>query len=240
MIISKKHRFIFIKSIKTASTSVEIFLSRFAGVEDIITYLPPPDEAMRQKIGARGPQNCFNSPIKRIGNRFLGQSRHDSRYQFHHNMNASQLRRLLRIEWNSYLKFTIVRNPFDRAISKFFNDHKNEAIRRQQEVRPHLNSKINDYICALPDTDLTNWHLYTHEDKVIVDEVVRYENLEQDLARVLGNLGLSEPVELPHAKGAWRLDRSHYSQVLNSDARIRIESAAFQEIAAFGYSWKDA
>ena len=37
MIISHKHRFIFIKTRKTAGTSIEIFLSQFCDKDDILT-----------------------------------------------------------------------------------------------------------------------------------------------------------------------------------------------------------
>ena len=43
MIISHKHKFIFIKTRKTAGTSIELFLSRFCGPEDIITPFQSPE-----------------------------------------------------------------------------------------------------------------------------------------------------------------------------------------------------
>ena len=47
MIVSHKHKFIFVKTVKTAGTSVEIALSRFCGENDIITPIHPPDEELR-------------------------------------------------------------------------------------------------------------------------------------------------------------------------------------------------
>jgi hypothetical protein len=44
MIISHRHRFIFIKTRKTAGTSIEVYLSRFCGEEDVVTPLNPPVE----------------------------------------------------------------------------------------------------------------------------------------------------------------------------------------------------
>ncbi|WP_275670288.1 hypothetical protein [Okeania hirsuta] len=37
MIISHKYKFIFLKTIKTSGTSIEIYLSRFCGDDDVIT-----------------------------------------------------------------------------------------------------------------------------------------------------------------------------------------------------------
>ncbi len=48
MIISHKHKFIFIKTRKTAGTSIEIFLSQFCGKNDILTPIGE-GEALRKE-----------------------------------------------------------------------------------------------------------------------------------------------------------------------------------------------
>ena len=43
MIISHRHRFIFIKTQKTAGTSIEVFLSGLCGPEDVVTPFGAPE-----------------------------------------------------------------------------------------------------------------------------------------------------------------------------------------------------
>lgn len=47
MILSKEHKFVFIKGRKVAGTSVEVFLSEICGKNDIITPITPIDEKMQ-------------------------------------------------------------------------------------------------------------------------------------------------------------------------------------------------
>jgi hypothetical protein len=54
LIISHRHRFIFLKTRKTAGTSVEIALSRFCGPDDVIRRSPG-DEALRRELGYPAP-----------------------------------------------------------------------------------------------------------------------------------------------------------------------------------------
>ena len=70
MILSHKHKFIFLKTKKTASTSLEIALSKICGKDDIVTpvseltwlgniryFEKNTEEDLRKKINAKKPQN---------------------------------------------------------------------------------------------------------------------------------------------------------------------------------------
>ena len=52
MIVSHAHKFIFIKTKKTAGTSLEIALSKYCGAEDVLAPLVDHDEKAR--FGHRG------------------------------------------------------------------------------------------------------------------------------------------------------------------------------------------
>ena len=65
MLISHRHKFIFLKTQKTAGTSLEIALSAFLSKQDVITPLsrkwpwPSEDESTRREPGLPGPSNCL-------------------------------------------------------------------------------------------------------------------------------------------------------------------------------------
>ena len=59
-IVSYQKNFIFIKTNKTAGTSLEIALSKFCGKEDIIGPIFTQDEDLRKSKGFLGAQNFIN------------------------------------------------------------------------------------------------------------------------------------------------------------------------------------
>ena len=56
-IVNHKYKFIFIKTQKTAGTSMEISLSKFCNDKDIVSTIKPTDETLRKKLNFQGPTN---------------------------------------------------------------------------------------------------------------------------------------------------------------------------------------
>ncbi len=226
MIISHQHKFIFLKTRKTAGTSIEIALSRFCGASDVITPISAEDELERRELGFREPQNT-NVPL-----RFLSQIdwlrwiRSGQRPRFFNHASARFIRKHVEASiWNGYFKFCFERNPFDKAISRYYY--------RTREPRP----AIADYLEAAPRQFLSNWELYTVNDQLAVNFLGRYENLTEDLAAVSDQLGLDGRLSLPRTKAGFRTNRDHYSKVLDGRARARIECVCAKEITTFDDHW---
>ena len=93
MVILHKYQLIFIKTMKTAGTSVEVFLSNFCDDDDVLTPIHP-------SVEPHFPMN------------FEG---------FKNHMAASDLRgKISERIWNSYLKICIERNPWDKTLSHYY------------------------------------------------------------------------------------------------------------------------
>lgn len=228
MIINHKYKFIFIRTRKTAGTSIEIALSQFCDTLDIITPIAVEDESKRQELGFRGPQN-YNIPLRVYNKsdwlRLLW--RRKPKHFFNHASSYYIQDNVAQDSWDNYFKFCFERDPFDKAISRYYWS--------TREPRPD----IADYLESVPIKLLSNWDIYTINDQIAVDFVGRFENLSDDLAIVARKLGLVGELSLPRAKGGYRVDRQHYSQVLNTQAHARIELVCAKEMAAFGYSWHE-
>ena len=231
MIISHKNHYIFIRIPKTASTSIEIELSKICGPKDIITPITFKNDLQNEVDDYKRPLK-FKRDFRSFGaNDWLRFILRKKPVDYRH-AHAIQVRKLVgRDIWDQYFKFCFVRNPFDRAISLYYWTTKN-----WRNKHPESLPEINDYILSLPDTKLSTWARYTIDNKIAMDFIGRYENLEGDLVLIEQKIGIPHLV-LPHAKSSIRKDRSHYSEILNPDARMYIEKVCTLEIAAFGYKW---
>ncbi len=214
MITSHEHRFIFMKTLKTAGTSVEIELSRVCGPDDVITPLPEDDEALRRERGGRGPQHFTSPPLTE---------------RVHEHIRASKVRPILGREvWDGYYKLAIERNPWDAVVSLFY------WMRR--------NGKVDSFerFLAMPNLETLarrNYQAYHLGGKVAVDRLLRFETLADDLAEVWTHLGLPGAPDLPHAKAGARPAGSDYRDLYDAASAERVRALFAPVIAECGYEF---
>jgi hypothetical protein len=229
MIISHKHEFIYIKNKKTASTSLEIALSKYCGGDDVITPIIPKDEAKRAELGYRGAQN-YNIPLSFYSKEdFLRALYIGGPLKFYNHCGAGFIKEHVDEQvWNNYFKFCFERNPWDKTVSKYnYRRHFKE-----QDLPP-----INEYISSEKINDYSDFDLYSIDNRVVMDRVYKYENLPSALEQISRKLGLPEVPQLPHAKKGIRKHKRDYREVLNESSREVVTRYFAREIAWFGYEW---
>jgi hypothetical protein len=93
MIISHKYKFIFVKTYKTAGTSLEVALSDVCDDGDIFTQIFPP-------VSSHKPRNCEG---------------------FYNHISAKEIRAAVSSDiWSNYYKFCVERNPWDKVLSFYW------------------------------------------------------------------------------------------------------------------------
>lgn len=144
-------------------------------------------------------------------------------------MSAAELLPLLGREvFDAYYKFCIERNPFDRIISAYhWRRSANDSAK-----------SVHDYVAERAHIQKRQgYQLYTIDGQVVVDRVLRYENLQAEFEEVAARLGLADPPQLPRSKSTQRTDRRPYQDVLTAEDRAVIERTFRDELDIFGYQF---
>ncbi len=229
MIVSYSRRFIFIRTRKVASTSVEVFLSQFCGEQDIITPLSPRERALGHDTRPRNfyLPGCGRSRTLRILGELIGRSA-IGQGGFYNHMPAKEIRRLIGEQaWNDCYKISIERNPWDRQVSLYHWHY------RDRDPKPSFDRFIRSPFLRKISP---NFDTYAIDGKIAADYVCRYETLEDDLALVLKRIGIDAKVDLPRMKSSFRNGRPWRDYYTPKTRDIVAEWYA-REIAAFGYSF---
>ena len=231
MIISHRHHFIFIKTNKTGSTSIEAAISQLCGPEDVITPFRADNEPHRQ---GPGPQNYrIEHPLKPqrpLWRKLLGRPErywHPS-VGFYEHMPAWRVRAYVGEEvWGRYFKFAFDRNPWDRQVSWYL--YKTKSKQPKPSFSQFMGSRRHAFV--------PNFSLYSIDGAIAVDFVGRYENLEEDLHRVLSNIGVEQRLKLPQTNVSLRSKASSYRDCYSPSTRSVVEEWYAPEIELLNYSF---
>lgn len=219
MIVNHEYRFIFLKTYKTAGTSLEIALSKHCSDDDIVTRIQ--EEDYRQSLGARAG---FDPIIQKAG-RNIQVSNHCS---------AEIAKRIVGAQnWQRYTKFTIERNPFDKCLSHYW------YFLSEKRTSLSLSDWLYKASIYYPEL-ITNWPLYTIRGKIAVDHFLFFENLPDDFTRVEDILELKLDIPAYRVKSEHKPDQKEfrdYRKMLSDSDRKLIERVCRKEIDYFDYTF---
>ena len=254
MIISHAHRYIFLHNRKTAGSSITVSLARGLGPEDLqISAIPETlaagiplsarvlREANRQAHGLLPLARLLGArPYARLVARSIDHAYRPLLGRKPPHSPAATLARAFPGEWAGYAKICVVRNPWDKTVSDYF-------WRTKRLKSP---PGFADYVRALaagaplggivPLDFHDNWPLYTIDDRIAADHVVRYETLTDGMQGALQAIGLEWDGWLPNAKTSPREKKSctgNYRKMYDTETAGIVGRLYAKEAEAFGYSF---
>lgn len=226
MIVSFSKNFLFLKSPKTASTSIEEALSWSCDpLVDIVTI----DKAS----GRPG----FNTRKNQLFNHITPQMLFDKKV-------------LTLSQFESMNKIATVRNPWEVQVSRWWmhvdkvetdpaKSYKGLSI---EEIESRYQQDFRQWLIDYFPTDrgyLVNEDVYYFypSGKYMLQYVIRYENLWQDFQKVSKILKLNKVDKLPRFHSQHRKMPDHYREYYTSETRDLIAYHYQRHIEQFGYKF---
>jgi len=239
MIISHKYKYIFIKPMKVAGTSVQVALGQNCDANDIFS-----------QGGSYDPQGSYGNACARefyknrnsivpsiiIENNLRGHTKPD------------EIKKAIGNKiWNDYCKVTIIRNPWDMCISRFWYAPPPQRCPRLRtervlwlqenfENREGVNKRFREAIMENPKM---NKIYYFNKNKPIANVYLKFENLQNDFNNFSDKLGIPQVRNFPHKKSQFRLDKRHYSTYYDDETRDLIAKEYKYYIKYFGYKFEN-
>ena len=198
--LSLKNKFLFIHAPKTAGNSIQNILRKYS--EDTVV------------IKHKSPDKSYLDRFE-VKSNFLSTKKHSTINEYYRNWNP-QLGK-----FEDFFKFSVVRNPWERAISyyfwKGFKDYDKKLF-----IKTRLKKPCMHYLRL-------NEDMYPH-----VDFIIRFEKLQKDFNRVCKLINL-EKESLPFANQSKHLP---YMEYYDDETKEIIQNDHAEDIKAFGYSFE--
>jgi hypothetical protein len=154
-------------------------------------------------------------------------------------------------QWNEYLTFTVVRNPWDRVVSAFAYAKMERSYWHDAKMQPHPDYELLkgmgfQEFCGFLKQNARqlqheSWfpqYLWVTEERdrkiaTVVRRVLRYENLDEHFPMLKAELGISD-VALPHVN---KSDRGSYLDYYDAESAQIVADLYEMDIKLFGYEF---
>lgn len=248
MIISHRHRYIFIHCRKSAGSAIKVSLARDLGPFDFqlggwadasragvtpnlrarLTALAPAQLpfVIRSRLAGEAADQVLNRAVKRAWKSRAGLGNFPT---------AKQVRHRFPRAWAGYCKFCVVRNPFDRVVSDYF--YRTKKLAQPPDFAEFVDAMYKgERLGGRVKIEYSNWEMYTIDDRVAVDHVVRYEDLVAGLEHVFARIGLEWDGWLPATKTG-RSRPGDYRSMYSQAEIDKVRELCAREIETFGYTF---
>ncbi|MHA1190499.1 MAG: sulfotransferase family 2 domain-containing protein [Alphaproteobacteria bacterium] len=219
MIISHKHRFIFIHVARTGGRSLNLSLLPHCGPDDVVT-----------------PVRCHHP-----GQNNSGFWQHMPAHAIRQEIGASA--------FDSYFKFAFERNPWDKIISRYWAYAGDDKKRLYKRLPEWLTGKPLDFKTWFELRKLqgrlfgfghirfpSSFQVYTRHSRLAVDLLGRYEYRNETIAEISDRLGIE--ISTGHKVGTDRhRNRKPCAELFNDDMQVLVEALYKKELALLGYEF---
>jgi hypothetical protein len=206
---------------------MEMALGPLCGPDDIVTPMESNVDSgiprnyhekhllARAYAGSRWVRKCINRHSPSIG-----------KWYYEH-MPATRVRDLIGADvWNSYHKFCIERNPWDKVVSYY-----NWKTFGQGKLLPDFKTWVMQKTHRLP----LDGRLYFDDEKCMVDEVIEFRNFKEGIESLCKKLEMPFDGNMPREKTDITSKKVDYRDYYDEETREKVGQEFRREITRMGY-----
>lgn len=241
VLVSHKYKFIYLKNVKVGGTSCQVVFSKYCHNKDI-----------QKNIEARHKING-HTPIYKEVNTKDGFISLDWKYRsFLDSKEIENYDKMLILPgclaehsrsilikykfleyFNNYFKFCIVRNPYDRIVSRYNWDKKEDLI--NLSFKEYLEfEECNGLVNKINDDWYDRCTLY---GKPCCDYYIKFDNILEGINNIFKILNINDNFELPHVKVNEKKNNINYREYYDSYTRKIVERNCAEEINYFNWEF---
>ena len=239
-IISHKYKFIFLKPQKVASTSVQQSLAKFCGDNDIISSLRHHPEEINYGRNNMVSTKCSSCNTVNTGvfyphmpvNIVLNNLR-----KGYGDLDALNI-------WTNYTKITIIRNPWDAAVSSYCWNSGKKTFIHPDQIRKFKHSFYKT-IRSFCGTNIP-YYFYTTRESAdfagrklgsnVADFYIRFEHIQDDVDFIYKKLGMPT-TELSKMKVNNKRASLAYQEFYDEELKNMVYEKDRESIDRFGYTF---
>jgi hypothetical protein len=243
VILSDKHKFVFIKGMKVAGTSAEMALSGLCGPNDIVTPISPVDELARgchsrNYSTDRAAEIDYLDRLKQTKPEDL-ETVPGPRALYYNHMSLREVLQLYPRPLTGFRIVGIERSPYAKVISWAnmrltygqYRSGAGEMRASHDAIRAYVDQSLENGRIL----DCRNIDRYRGPDGRLAVTLMRYAHLQDDFTAFVASLGIAPVPPLPHVKKGLMSDTLDPRTVLSPAQIAQIGTLFAEEFDAYGY-----
>ncbi|MCH8488810.1 MAG: sulfotransferase family 2 domain-containing protein [Oceanicaulis sp.] len=223
MLISNTKKFIFLKTKKCASTSVELYFQKYCVPEDHIFFSTTPARSQTPTIISEAGVVAYRGASS-------------TNQELYHHMSAAKVKEHFPAEFDSFFKFSIMRNPFSKVVSLFWHRHREDVALSKADFST-VRDTFNQWI-AKNGVGPRDRYIYEIDGEYVVDYFIMYEDLLEGVKSVCEKVNVPfEQDNLGSFKSGYHGQVKPYQDYFDDNSKAAVEAYFSKEIEKFSYSF---